>query len=61
MTKKERVLNVIEILKKEYPNAICSLNSSNAFELLVAVRLSAPGLHFQVLQVRPAALKTDCE
>ena len=41
MTKKERVLNVIEILKKEYPNAICSLNSSNAFELLVAVRLSA--------------------
>ena len=41
MTKNERVLNVIEILKKEYPNAICSLNSSNAFELLVAVRLSA--------------------
>ena len=41
MTKKQRVLNAIEVLKKEYPDALCSLNASNAFELLVAVRLSA--------------------
>ena len=41
MTKKERALNAIEVLKKEYPEAICSLNASNPFELLVAVRLSA--------------------
>ena len=41
MTKKERAQNAIEVLKKEYPEAICSLNSSNPFELLVAVRLSA--------------------
>ena len=54
MTKKERVLNVIEILKKEYPNAICSLNSSNAFELLVAVRLSAQCTDARVNLVTPA-------
>ena len=41
MTKKQRALNAIEVLKKEYPEAICSLNASNPFELLVAVRLSA--------------------
>ena len=54
MTKKQRVLNVIELLKKEYPNAICSLNSSNAFELLVAVRLSAQCTDARVNLVTPA-------
>ena len=41
MTKKERALKAVEILKELYPQAICSLNASNPFELLVAVRLSA--------------------
>lgn len=54
MTKKQRVLNVIELLKKEYPNAICSLNSSNAFELLVAVRLSAQCTDARVNLVTPS-------
>ncbi len=54
MTKKERVLKVIELLKEKYPNGICSLNSSNAFELLVAVRLSAQCTDARVNLVTPA-------
>ena len=54
MTKKERALAAIEILKKEYPNAICSLNASNPFELLVAVRLSAQCTDARVNLVTPA-------
>jgi endonuclease-3 len=54
VTKKERALNAIEILKKEYPEAICSLNASNPFELLVAVRLSAQCTDARVNQVTPS-------
>ena len=54
MTKKERTLNAIEILKKEYPEAICSLESSNPFELLVATRLSAQCTDARVNLVTPA-------
>jgi endonuclease-3 len=53
VTKKERALNAVEILKNEYPNAICSLNSSNPFELLVAVRLSAQCTDARVNLVTP--------
>lgn len=54
MTKKERALNAIKVLKKEYPEAICSLNASNPFELLVAVRLSAQCTDARVNIVTPA-------
>jgi endonuclease-3 len=54
MTKKERALNAVEVLKKEYPEAICSLNASNPFELLVAVRLSAQCTDARVNLVTPA-------
>lgn len=54
MTKKERALNAVEILKKEYPDAICSLTASNPFELLVAVRLSAQCTDARVNLVTPA-------
>lgn len=54
MTKKERALKAVEILKKEYPEAICSLNASNPFELLVAVRLSAQCTDARVNLVTPA-------
>lgn len=54
MTKKERVLKVIELLKELYPEAICSLNASNPFELLVAVRLSAQCTDARVNLVTPA-------
>ncbi|MCM1286064.1 MAG: endonuclease III [Acetobacter sp.] len=54
MTKKERALKAIEILKEIYPEAICSLNASNPFELLVAVRLSAQCTDARVNLVTPA-------
>lgn len=54
MTKKERALKAVEILKKEYPDAICSLTSTNPFELLVAVRLSAQCTDARVNLVTPA-------
>lgn len=41
MTKKERALEVIERLKKEYPDAACSLEYDDAWKLLVSVRLAA--------------------
>lgn len=54
MTKKERALFAVEVLKKEYPEAICSLNASGPFELLVAVRLSAQCTDARVNTVTPA-------
>ena len=54
MTKKERALNAVEVLKKEYPEAVCSLNYSNPFELLVAVRLSSQCTDARVNLVTPA-------
>lgn len=54
MTKKERALKAVEILKNEYPDALCSLTASNAFELLVAVRLSAQCTDARVNLVTPA-------
>lgn len=54
MTKKERALKAVEILKELYPEAICSLNASNPFELLVAVRLSAQCTDARVNLVTPA-------
>lgn len=54
MTKKERALRAVEILKGEYPDALCSLNASNPFELLVAVRLSAQCTDARVNLVTPA-------
>lgn len=53
MTKKQRALNAVEILKKEYPDALCSLDASNPFELLVAVRLSAQCTDARVNLVTP--------
>ncbi len=53
MTRKERTLNAIEILKKEYPEAICSLTAENPFELLVATRLSAQCTDARVNLVTP--------
>ncbi|HEV7798984.1 MAG TPA: endonuclease III [Pyrinomonadaceae bacterium] len=38
---KQRVRKIISLLKRAYPDAKCSLNHSNAFELLIATILSA--------------------
>lgn len=39
--KKDRTAEIIKRLKKEFPDAHCALNHTNAFELLVATILSA--------------------
>ena len=41
MTKKQRTLEVIERLRKEYPDADCTLDYDQAWKLLVSVRLAA--------------------
>ena len=41
MTKKQRVIEIIERLKREYPEADCTLEYDQAWKLLVSVRLAA--------------------
>ena len=54
MTKKEITARAVEILKKRYPDAICSLQYSDPFQLLIAVRLSAQCTDARVNIVTPA-------
>ena len=53
MTKKQIATNAVEALKKEYPDAICSLDAGNPFELLIATRLSAQCTDARVNLVTP--------
>lgn len=41
MTKKERALEAVRILKERYPDALCSLVYQKPYELMIAARLSA--------------------
>ena len=54
MTKKERALKVCELLKIDYPDAVCQLNAETPFQLLVATRLSAQCTDARVNLVTPA-------
>ena len=54
MTKKEIALNAVEALKKEYPDALCSLTYSDPLQLLIATRLSAQCTDARVNMVAPA-------
>lgn len=54
MTKKQRAEICTERLKKEYPDALCSLNANNPLELLIATRLSAQCTDARVNLVTPA-------
>lgn len=54
MDKAKKALLAVEALKKDYPDAICSLNAGNEFELLVATRLSAQCTDARVNLVTPA-------
>ena len=54
MTKKQRALSVCDILKKDYPEAVCQLNAETPFQLLVATRLSAQCTDARVNLVTPA-------
>lgn len=53
MTKNEAI-NIIEILKRTYPDAKCSLDFSTPFEMLVAVILSAQCTDDRVNKTTPS-------
>ena len=53
MRKKERVLAAVEALEKLYPDAICSLEYKDPFQLLIATRLSALCTDKRVNMVTP--------
>lgn len=54
MTKKEIALRAVEALKKEYPDAKCSLTYDSPLQLLIATRLSAQCTDARVNIVTPA-------
>ena len=54
MTKKERASLLIEALKEKYPEAVCALCYEEAWQLLIAVRLSAQCTDKRVNMVTPA-------
>lgn len=54
MTNKKRALLAIEALKKEYPDAICSLTYTDPLQLLIATRLAAQCTDVRVNLVAPA-------
>lgn len=54
MTKKQRALEICEILKQVFPDAPCQLNAETPFQLLVATRLSAQCTDARVNLVTPA-------
>ncbi len=53
MTKKKLALEVIERLKKEYPDAKCTLDYDKAWQLLVSVRLAAQCTDARVDMITP--------
>lgn len=54
MTKKQRALFCVQALKKEYPEAICSLEYDDPLQLLIATRLAAQCTDARVNLVTPA-------
>ena len=53
MDKAERAAKAVELLKKEYPGAVCSLTYTKSHELLIATRLSAQCTDARVNLVTP--------
>ena len=53
MELKERAAKCVEALETEYPLAVCSLDATDAFQLLVATRLSAQCTDARVNLVTP--------
>ena len=54
MRKKERATEAVKRLEELYPEAICSLTYDDAFQLLIATRLSAQCTEKRVNMVTPA-------
>ena len=52
--KREKAIKAVELFEKEYPDAICSLTYTDAFQLLIATRLSAQCTDARVNMVTPA-------
>ena len=50
----EKVNAIIEILKNQYPDALCALQYENDYELMIAVRLSAQCTDARVNMITPA-------
>ena len=57
MTKQELTLEIIQRLKKEYPDADCTLDYKEAWKLLVSVRLAAQCTDARVNMVVPTLFK----
>ncbi len=53
MTKEEQTLEIIRLLKAEYPDADCTLDYEEAWKLLVSVRLAAQCTDERVNQIVP--------
>lgn len=53
MTKKQRALEIIDRLKREYPDADCTLDYDQAWKLLVSVRLAAQCTDARVNMIVP--------
>lgn len=49
-----RALQIIECLRQEYPDAVCSLDYTDAFQLLISTRLAAQCTDLRVNLVTPA-------
>ncbi len=54
MDKQELALLAVDALKKEYPDALCSLEYTDPLQLLIATRLAAQCTDARVNQVTPA-------
>ena len=54
MTDRKRAAHAVEALKKEYPDAICSLVYTDPLQLLIATRLAAQCTDLRVNMVTPA-------
>lgn len=54
LTVKQKALKAVELLKLRYPDAVCSLNAEDPFQLIVATRLSAQCTDARVNLVTPA-------
>ena len=57
MRKKERAAAAVKLLSELYPNAVCSLEYRDAFQLLIATRLSAQCTDKRVNMVTPPLFK----
>lgn len=54
LTKKQIAVSAVQALKKEYPDALCSLQYTDPLQLLIATRLAAQCTDARVNMVTPA-------